>query len=311
MRVLVPRYSGFCPGVKQAEKRIFDAKRRTDSGSLFVLGDLIHNRKYIKYLEEGGVRTVEEPDEIPEGAVTVIRTHGVPRDMEKVLRDRFDVLDLTCSKVKKLQRLIKEHSGQGSFIVIAGKKSHPEVQGLVSYARESLVIETEADLAGLGDRNGVFQNRLRKGNCSRVIVVSQTTGSRELYEKTVESLKALALESREPELALEIESVDTICPVISLRETAALETQKCVNVTFVVGDRLSSNANRLYRRLRASDPGTHFVQGLDELKALELPLGTCAAAQVVSSSSTPDFITRQIVHYLENIEGTGTAKVKQ
>ena len=96
----------------------------------------------------------------------------------------------------------------------------------------------------------------------------------------------------------EVASRDTICECTSQRESEALKVQSGVDVTFVVGDRISSNANRLYETLRAKDDRTHFVQDLEELKGLNLPLSRFKVAQVVSSSSTPEFTESEIVEYL-------------
>ena len=80
MTVIIPEHSGFCPGVSNAEKNIFRLKEREPGVRLYVYGYLINNRKYIAFLEEQGVRTVESMEDIPEGAVVIVRTHGLDRE---------------------------------------------------------------------------------------------------------------------------------------------------------------------------------------------------------------------------------------
>jgi len=300
VRVFVPKYSGFCPGVSRAERRLFERMEQLERpegreglesgpGGLSVLGPLIHNTRYVEYLSEHGIETAGRIEDIPGGKAAAIRTHGVPRQTEQALRRRGEVLDLTCYKVRQVQRLIGERAGRGFFVVITGKRSHPEVQGLVSYAGASgcEVVERAEDL------NALAASLRGRKTAAKVLVVSQTTGRRELFEQTAAVLAG--------KLDGEVESVNTICDITSLREQAALELQKQVDVSFVVGDRMSSNAGRLYKTLLGGDGNTHFVQNVRELGDLGLPLASYTAAQVVSSSSTPEFVEQEIVRYLESV----------
>jgi 4-hydroxy-3-methylbut-2-enyl diphosphate reductase len=291
MRVYVPKHSGFCPGVEYAQKKIL--AERGGKRKITVLGHLIHNTRYLRFLEERGILTVHDRSEIPADALVAVRTHGLRRDEEAELSGRFEMIDLTCPKVKQLQLYIERHARQGRFVVITGKRAHPEVRGLVSYARGCLVVERETDLEAWLAAQG--EETAGLAGFEGVLVVSQTTGRREFYEWTVRTLRE-ALPSRYP-----VQAFDSICRITSLREAEALELQKKVDVTFVVGDRLSSNANKLYDVLRRGDTRTYLVQDLDELKALAPDLRSCRAAQVVSSSSTPVFAEREIIRYLSDL----------
>ena len=293
MKVIVPKHSGFCPGVKRAERRLFAEKQKRNREPLAILGDLIHNRRYIEYLKGKGIGTVQRMEDASKEAVMAIRTHGLDRSVEDRLRERFEVIDLTCSKVKRLQLRIKDYSEEGYFIVITGKRSHPEVQAHVSYAADSFVVESREDLESFIENSGRVRDGLTEKGYKKIYIVSQTTAPRSLFEETVKAISA--------RMPYQVESRDTICACTSQRESEAVKVQKGVDVTFVVGDRISSNANRLYETLLAHDERTHFVQDLEELKNLKLPLSGFKVAQVVSSSSTPEFTETEIVRYLESI----------
>ena len=294
MKVIVPLHTGFCPGVKRAQRIAFEERRKRGE-PIFVLGDFIHNEGYIDYLGQNGIQTVSEPAQIPAGATVVIRTHGLERLQETLLRERFDVVDLTCSTVKRLQLYIRRHAEGGFYVVITGKRSHPEVSGLVSYARGNRVVEAENDLQALLDSDGGMEDGLKAERCRGILVVSQTTGRRELFDRTVKEI------TRRFGSSLEVKSFDSICGITSLREAEALANQDNVEASFVVGDKKSSNATRLYETLRGRDERTYFVRNLDDLKSLDLPVAQFTAVQVVSSSSTPDFLEKDIVAYLESI----------
>ncbi len=295
MTVVIPEHSGFCPGVKSAEQRVFAVKKARPDRALFVDGFLINNKKYIEYLEGNGVHTVENQAAIPEGATVFIRTHGLDRNEEKRLRSRFDVEDLTCAHVKKVQREIARHAARGFFIVITGTKDHPETKGLVSYAKgRFFVVENDVDLESLA---ATVLSRALDSPADTVFLCSQTTGTRAFFEKVKSRLES-ALGAGGPRLSV----YDSICPVTERKGEEALRLQREADVSFVIGDRLSSNARKLFQALAATGREVHFIEDVKEMEALGLDLRRYAKALVVSSASTPTFIEKQIVQLLESVE---------
>jgi len=291
MKVITAKYSGFCPGVMQAEKKIFKARRGNAEEPIYILGYLIHNQTYIDYLSRNSVTTVSGTDDLPEGSVVVVRTHGLQRQIEEELRTRCKVLDLTCPTVKKIQLLIQSYAKKGFFVLITGKKDHPEVQGLVSYADSSDVIETEADILR-------FTGNLAAARVIKIFVVSQTTGAPGLFEETVRVVSEAAASH-----GIRFESLNSICSITAKREGEALGVQKNVDVTFVIGDKISSNATKLYKVLAAGEGEVFFINSTDEARSVIAGRGEVSwkTAQVVSSSSTPAFLEQEIVAYLENL----------
>ncbi|NPV01506.1 MAG: 4-hydroxy-3-methylbut-2-enyl diphosphate reductase [Brevinematales bacterium] len=292
MKILIPAHSGFCPGVKTAETGILQSRARTGETPIYVYGELIHNKRYIRHLEEQDIRTARDKNDIPAGAVAVIRTHGLDRKEEAELRERFEVIDLTCVTVKKLQELIGKYAAGGYYTVIAGKKEHPEVRGLISYAGECTVIEDELELVD-------FVDDIRgRNDISRILIVSQTTSPEELFRCVAETIRANLPES------IAVEAVDSICRVTTLREERSLDLQKRADITFVIGDEKSSNSRKLYEALKRGSPATYFIESLDgirEIEAAGVELTPGMTALVVSSSSTPGFIEEEIKNYLKNI----------
>lgn len=288
MQVIVAKYSGFCPGVMQAEQTILSNKDKTNA-KICVLGYLIHNQTYIDYLSSQGIKTVEELESIEPGSLLVVRTHGIDRNLEAKLREQYTIMDLTCPKVKKVQRIIQSYAQKGYFIVITGKKEHPEVKGLVSYATKFAVIEKEAQIAQVVEQLGTESNL-------SILVISQTTGDRPLFESTLKAFQKAASEK-----GWTVEVHDSICSITALREREAVKNLDRVDVTFVVGDKLSSNATKLYNTLRSRTSQVYFIGTLEDLKSLGLDFSKWNTVQVVSSSSTPAFVEKEIVSYLESL----------
>ncbi len=52
------------------------------------------------------------------------------------MRKKLEIVDATCPFVKKAREHVKSLSQAGYDVVVVGDADHPEVQGIVSYARE-------------------------------------------------------------------------------------------------------------------------------------------------------------------------------
>ena len=60
----------------------------------------------------------------------------------------MEIVDATCPFVKKIHRIVAEHSGAGDVVVIVGSPSHPEVEGIRGWGNEdTIVIENEEEAA--------------------------------------------------------------------------------------------------------------------------------------------------------------------
>lgn len=294
MKIFIPTLSGFCPGVKHAEQKIFQEKQEHGDRPIFVFGYMINNRNYIDYLEQEGIHTTEQPWNLPENASVVIRTHGIDRNIEKRLEEKYNVIDLTCKNVKKVQLRILDESENGAFIVITGKKSHPEIMGLLSYAEHFQVLENMDDLT-------VFTGSLKRQpdqvleSCPRIFITSQTTGETSFFIKTVRAIDTVIKQKKN------ISYFNSICPITTSKEKEALDIQKRTDITFVLGDNLSSNANKLFRKLKTADCNTYMIQDLSSLKNTDIDLQAIKTAQVVSSASTPKFVEKEVVEYLSRV----------
>ncbi len=293
MRVLVPELSGFCPGVKSAENRILEEISKQTESRHSVLGMMINNRKYIKHLSSMGVFTSEEPSEIPEGSTVFIRTHGIDCKIESELKNNFNLIDLTCRNVKSVQKIIGKYSDMGAAIIITGKKTHPEVIGLRSYGRHTAVLENDEDLNNFIANPEINGKPFNHDDFTELFITSQTTGSLTFFNETIKRIK-----SKWPEAI--VKSFNSICPVTKKKEVEALKLQKNADISFVIGDPLSSNAGKLFKSLKGADERTFFIQDLAELKARKLNFSKLKKALVVSSASTPDFVEEEIIKYLES-----------
>ncbi|MBQ3889671.1 MAG: bifunctional 4-hydroxy-3-methylbut-2-enyl diphosphate reductase/30S ribosomal protein S1, partial [Clostridia bacterium] len=99
--------AGFCFGVNRAADLI--ERLLAEGKHVATLGPLIHNRQYTDDLKRRGVVEVDSPDEAPDGAVLVLRTHGVTADVLKMVRAAGrDYIDAACPFVQKIHRTVTE-----------------------------------------------------------------------------------------------------------------------------------------------------------------------------------------------------------
>ena len=142
MKVTVDENSGFCFGVVYAIQMAEDELDAT--GSLYCLGDIVHNNMEVERLEAKGLKIIdhEKLAQLRDTKV-LIRAHGEPPETYKIAIDNnIQLIDASCPVVLKLQNRIRsgyESKGEGQ-IVVYGKNGHAEVNGLVGQTKGEAII---------------------------------------------------------------------------------------------------------------------------------------------------------------------------
>ena len=122
--------AGFCFGVNKAVDTVY--RLLSEGKRVCTLGPIIHNPQVVEDMAARGVSIVSSPDEVPEGAVLVIRSHGVPAAVYDQTEELgLSVCDATCPFVSKIHRIVKERSRAGDTVLIAGDAAHPDVMAAV------------------------------------------------------------------------------------------------------------------------------------------------------------------------------------
>jgi 4-hydroxy-3-methylbut-2-enyl diphosphate reductase len=266
MEVILAEYLGFCYGVKRAIKI---AKKHAD-GKSCTLGPIIHNPQMVERLNAEGVGMTKDLNLVTEGTI-IIRSHGVgPQIYEEIQKRGLNLVDATCTRVKKAQLSAKELAEAGYSVVIIGEKKHPEVKSIVEWTNNSAVVienETEAEN---------FEPCLKLG------IVSQTTISDEQFKKVV--LKLL-------EKSKDIRILRTICMATEQRQKAAMELAAKVDVMLVVGGRNSANTTKL-ANLCESICQTYHIETAEEISPEWF--NQCKKVGITAGASTPDWIIREV-----------------
>lgn len=294
MKITVDEYSGFCFGVTAA---IDAAERELQSGSLFCLGDIVHNGQEVSRLEKLGLVTIDYDDlRTLHNVRVLLRAHGEPPSTYRIAQqNNIEIVDASCPVVLKLQKRIREtylqHHGTDAQIVIFGQKGHAEVVGLEGQTNNTaIVVESLKDLDVLDYEKPIY-------------LFSQTT-------KSVEGFRALVveIEKRRVETAVggEREVVfeyhDTICRNVANRVKRLQEFAEGNDVVIFVGGKKSSNAKVLYNHCLEVNPSTIFVSGEDDIT--EEILEVCRRVEKVGicgATSTPKWLMEKVKLKIENL----------
>ncbi|MBQ3411701.1 MAG: bifunctional 4-hydroxy-3-methylbut-2-enyl diphosphate reductase/30S ribosomal protein S1 [Oscillospiraceae bacterium] len=226
-KITLAETAGFCFGVDRAVKM---CEKFLDEGrKVATLGPIIHNDRVVGELKERGCSIVGSPEEVPEGTVLVIRSHGVGADVFHRCEELgIEVADATCPFVAKTHRIVAEAGDRGDFVIIAGDKDHPEVEGITGHCTGRYAVA--------GDEQELRDAVLQAGLEDDIILVAQTTFSLEKYRNFSEIAK---------NLYTNLTVLDTICNATHRRQEEAAVIARESDLCVVIGGYNSSNTQKL------------------------------------------------------------------
>ncbi len=265
MIISIDSNSGFCFGVTRA---IQAAESELQKGSLYCLGDIVHNGQEVARLEMKGLATIDYDDlrTLPSHSRVLLRAHGEPPSTYWIAQQRgIEIIDATCPVVKKLQDRIRacyeQHKNDESVppqIVIYGKPGHAEVIGLQGQTNNTaIVIESVDQLDRLDFTRPIY-------------LFSQTTKSVEGFHSLVEAIKSKISNLKSP---IALEAHDTICRSVANRVKELQDFARANDIVLFVGGTKSSNAKVLFNHCKEANEKTYFVSSADEIEDWKLEIG--------------------------------------
>ena len=275
MRVILAETAGFCFGVNRAVHMIEQTVMRGEKAVTF--GPIIHNRHVVSRFAEMGVFEVNSPEEVPEGASVIIRSHGVSRAVYQALEaEGCPIIDATCPFVKRIHRLVDGAAGKGRRPVIIGTPTHPEVLAIAGWCTDPLIFETAEDLQHWLDSDENHPD-------VPLLVVFQTTSPKTLWESCTKIIKKECTNA---------EIFDTICNATETRQTEAQELAGQCDAMIVVGDSLSSNTKRLAEICRRFCSRVQLIDNADELD--RTIVSQASTVGITAGASTPAWIIKEV-----------------
>ena len=276
MKILVARNAGFCFGVSNAVDTAF----RTQ-GKVCTLGELIHNDYVNAKLRAKGVSVINDADEY-DGGTVIIRSHGVPEDVENKLKEKgIPYIDATCPFVKKIHNLVARYHAMGYGIVIIGSAAHPEVVGINGRCGgNAYIVDCEEDVNALPVDE-------------KLCVVVQTTYSESKYIYLLKSI-----ENR----CKTVEKFKTICYTTTDRQSETEELSKKCDGMLVIGSRSSSNTTKLFEIALRNCEHTYFIENVADLVSVIKNKHNFKILGVTAGASTPKELIEEVVKQMNDTQ---------
>ena len=277
MNVELAKTAGFCFGVKRAVDTVYQQIEQYRGEKIFTYGPIIHNEEVIKDLRSHGVEVLNDEEELKtaDADVVVIQSHGVAKYIYDIMEERgITCVDATCPFVKKIHKIVAEKSAEGSYIVIVGNGEHPEVQGIRGWAGEQVtVVQTpeDAERFELPDKD------------QKVCIVAQTTFNYNKFKELVEIIS---------KKRYDIVVLNTICNATKERQTEARQIAARVDAMVVIGDKRSSNTQKLFEICKEECLNTYYIQTLDDLDINQLR--SVESVGITAGASTPNKIIEEV-----------------
>lgn len=287
MEIIMGKYAGYCHGVAKALAAI---KINADK-KLSTYGAIVNNKQVTRSLEERGVSIIEDIDSALEEDTVVIRSHGVSPSVYEGLEARgIGYIDATCPDVKKVHDIVRKARHDGNSVIIVGNADHPEIIGIFGHAggeaseagRDVVLIPSMAEAESFVAEEG-------KAYSLVVQTTYSTTKFAAISEKLAEKIPGLIVN-------------DTICPTTYRRQAEAESLSKTCEIMIVVGDKTSSNTNKLYE-ICSKNCKTYLIETKDDLQ-LNIFAG-CGRVGVVAGASTPPDTIKEAVSLMISLDSNG------
>lgn len=283
MEIIVGKTSGFCNGVKYT---VVKANEMIDKyKELFCLGQIVHNERVIKDLEEKGMKTINNIEECPSNTRLIIRAHGEVKSVyEEAKKRNIELIDLTCGKIKvirnKINKKVNDH-----FIIIIGKKNHPETLGVQSFSgHNSYILENKEDIEEC-------LKKIDKSKLTKVFVVSQTTFNSEKFDYLVDQI------SKKNKYEIVVDK--TICNATSDRQKETEQLSKDVDLMIIVGEKNSSNTKELEVISKKNCAKVYLIQDYKDLQNIKISKENKIG--IMAGASTPEIVVEEIIDYLKGV----------
>lgn len=279
MEIIVAESAGFCFGVNRAVNAVYN---EIGKGKIYTYGPIIHNKAVTADFESRGVRVIESLDEAEPDGTVIIRSHGVGKAVYDELENKdIKYVDGTCPFVKKIHNIVYDKSREGFGVIIIGNPLHPEVQGISGWCTGgALILESVEDaLAEDFSTHGKY------------CLVVQTTFRKELFESIVEAVR-----SRKVELEIN----NTICSATAKRQQEAVSLSQNVDAMVVIGDKTSSNTQKLYEICAKFCNKAYNIESICDLVLNNFASGDKIG--ITAGASTPPAIIKEVVGTMNELE---------
>ena len=282
--IQLAKFAGFCYGVKRAVETAVKLKKENPNKNIYVLGELIHNMDVINELDSLGIKTIYEIPEKGEG-ICIVRSHGEsPEVFAKLEKAGFEIVDMTCLDVKKVQQKAIELAKNNYFVIIVGKSNHPEVIAIKANAEQ---FSNKVIVASSVDEILPYEKEIKEHK--RVGVVVQTTQMLSTLNTVVNYINSIAKE---------VLVHNTICQSTAMRQSEAKKMAQTSDLMIVVGSKKSANTTHLAEILKDITKTIH-IENDSELEIHFDFIKNAKEIGITAGASTPENIINKVVNTIK------------
>jgi len=285
MKIHLSQFAGFCDGVRRAYEMINALDISKVKKPIFILGSLAHNADVVREINKKGIFKIDLVNFLQsrkgEIGTVIVTAHGVGPEIFALAKEKeIEIIDTTCPKVIRVQRLAKVFSARDCSIILVGDKGHKEVEGINSWGNgKSRIVSNREDLENLDFSND-----------EKIIVLSQTTQSEDFFEEAGKFIK-----NKFPDTQI----ISTICYTTRDRQGEISKLAEKNDVVVVIGSKESANSTRLFEIAKEKNPKTYFIENSSQLE--KEWFDKVEKVLVTAGASTPSWVIENVVKKLEEL----------
>ncbi len=253
---------------------------------IYVLGSLVHNNDVVKNLEEMGVKKIKVDRNLFKNLRAIkndigtlaITAHGMgPSIYEFCKKKKIGLIDTTCPRVIKVQRLAENFSGKLTRLIIIGDKKHKETKGISEWSGDTArVVEKIGDL-----------KKIKLNDAKKITVLFQTTQNLDFVE---------VISSFMGNFCPNAKILNTICLATHHRQNEVKKIAKRNEAVVVIGSPESANSRRLWEIAKKINPQSYFIENFKQIRREWLK--NIERIGIAAGASTPDWVINEVVDCL-------------
>ena len=269
MKVSVAKDAGYCFGVRDAVDLAYDAAK--EHGSVYMLGDIVHNENVVNDLNKAGAKVVNSLDHVPKDKPVLLRAHGTKNEVWKKAKSKnINIIDATCPLVHEIHKEVKKLSKDGRQIIVVGDHGHDEVVAIADQVKNTIVISSIEEAEKL--------KKYKKAG-----IVSQSTQTIE----NVQDIIAVLMKK-----IFDLHFVNTICYPTKRNQEQIKEMAKINDVMIIIGSFTSANSKRLTMLSKEINVKTYQVTGWEDIN--KGWFSGCDSVGISAGASTPDYLINEV-----------------
>ena len=272
--LVTPR--GFCAGVEMAIKALSWMLKMYDE-TIYCYHEIVHNKWIVEKFQNNNVVFVEDPDEIPNGAVVMLSAHGTSPSIENAFNNKSSLtINSVCPLVTKVHHEAKRYTDKGTQVIYVGHKGHDEAIGALGVSPENMhLVEKIDDVEKLNI----------DGNAA---LLAQTT-------LAISEWEPIMMKSKNKFKNLNMPRKSDLCYATTNRQSAILEVLPNVDTVLVVGSENSSNTKALVKMVESKNVQAFRIEDTSDLKEIKIN-GNIA---ITAGASAPDHLVFNIISELK------------